>query len=249
MLAHHAGQRAPHPRARRRPRRARAQPRDDGGRVARAPLPPAREGPQVHRARATPAGSRPRRVHVRDASRDRRAWPRPGSATTCCSPTRSSIPTGWPGSRRSTRASPSRSTPRRPSTRPPRAGSREVLVDVNVGLPRCGCAPEDAGALADSARAGRTRGARRHGLRRSRRRTRRSRRARAPDGREHGAPRRGTCRRGWRRRLGRRHRHLRHQHVGHRDPGRLVRADGHRVRQARRCRSGTRSGRSRPSSP
>jgi D-serine deaminase-like pyridoxal phosphate-dependent protein len=32
-------------------------------------------------------------------------------------------------------------------------GVREVVVDVNVGLPRCGCAPENAGALADLARA------------------------------------------------------------------------------------------------
>ncbi|MGH0033170.1 MAG: alanine racemase [Myxococcota bacterium] len=32
-------------------------------------------------------------------------------------------------------------------------GVREVLVDVNVGLPRCGCAPEEAGRLADRARA------------------------------------------------------------------------------------------------
>ena len=32
-------------------------------------------------------------------------------------------------------------------------GIREVLVDVDVGLPRCGCAPADAGALADLARA------------------------------------------------------------------------------------------------
>lgn len=32
------------------------------------------------------------------------------------------------------------------------AGLREVLVDVNVGLPRCGCAPSDAGRLADAAR-------------------------------------------------------------------------------------------------
>ncbi|MCX6466445.1 MAG: alanine racemase [Pseudonocardiales bacterium] len=32
-------------------------------------------------------------------------------------------------------------------------GVREVLVDVNVGLPRCGIAPERAGALADAARA------------------------------------------------------------------------------------------------
>jgi D-serine deaminase-like pyridoxal phosphate-dependent protein len=31
-------------------------------------------------------------------------------------------------------------------------GIREVLIDVNVGLPRCGCAPDDAGTLADNAR-------------------------------------------------------------------------------------------------
>jgi D-serine deaminase-like pyridoxal phosphate-dependent protein len=34
-----------------------------------------------------------------------------------------------------------------------RAGIADVLVDVNVGLPRCGCAPADAGAVADNARA------------------------------------------------------------------------------------------------
>jgi D-serine deaminase-like pyridoxal phosphate-dependent protein len=33
-----------------------------------------------------------------------------------------------------------------------RGGVGEVLVDVNVGLPRCGCAPGDAGRLADLAR-------------------------------------------------------------------------------------------------
>ncbi len=33
------------------------------------------------------------------------------------------------------------------------AGIRRVLIDVNVGLPRCGCAPEGAGSLADLARA------------------------------------------------------------------------------------------------
>ncbi|HUP87044.1 MAG TPA: alanine racemase [Acidimicrobiales bacterium] len=32
-------------------------------------------------------------------------------------------------------------------------GVREVLIDVNVGLPRCGCDPEQAGRLADAARA------------------------------------------------------------------------------------------------
>ena len=31
-------------------------------------------------------------------------------------------------------------------------GIREVLVDVNVGLPRCGCSPDEAGRLADLAR-------------------------------------------------------------------------------------------------
>ena len=33
-----------------------------------------------------------------------------------------------------------------------RGGVCEVLIDVNVGLPRCGCAPEAAGRLADQAR-------------------------------------------------------------------------------------------------
>ena len=33
------------------------------------------------------------------------------------------------------------------------AGLHEVLIDVNVGLPRCGCHPDDAGPLADAARA------------------------------------------------------------------------------------------------
>src|SRR4051795_2377108 len=31
-------------------------------------------------------------------------------------------------------------------------GVRDVIIDVNVGLPRCGCAPEDAGRLAQLAR-------------------------------------------------------------------------------------------------
>jgi len=34
-----------------------------------------------------------------------------------------------------------------------RGGVREVLIDVNVGLPRCGCDPGDAGRLGDLARA------------------------------------------------------------------------------------------------
>ena len=39
-------------------------------------------------------------------------------------------------------------------------GVRRVLIDVNVGLPRCGCRPGDAGRLADLARSRRARGAR-----------------------------------------------------------------------------------------
>jgi D-threonine aldolase len=34
-----------------------------------------------------------------------------------------------------------------------RGGVNEVVIDVNVGLPRCGCPPEDSGRLADLARA------------------------------------------------------------------------------------------------
>ncbi len=33
-----------------------------------------------------------------------------------------------------------------------RGGVKEVLIDVNVGLPRCGCPPEEAGELAEMAR-------------------------------------------------------------------------------------------------
>ena len=45
------------------------------------------------------------------------------------------------------------------------AGIEHVLIDVNVGLPRCGCEPGDAGALADQAARPRARRPRRDGLR------------------------------------------------------------------------------------
>ena len=54
--------------------------------------------------------------------------------------------TGGPASR-------SPSTPTRRSTPPPRPASARCSIDVDVGLPRCGCDPADAGRLADLARA------------------------------------------------------------------------------------------------
>ncbi len=113
-----------------------------------------------------------------------------------------------------------------------RDGVQEVLIDVNVGLPRCGCRPERAGALAERAR--------RRGLR-----------VRGVMGYEgHAMPvedrarrqqvvadsmallSQGARRRGRRADLRRRHRELRPQPLGHRDPGRLLRAHGHRLREA-----------------
>ena len=44
-------------------------------------------------------------------------------------------------------------------------GVDEVVIDVNVGLPRCGCPPGEAGRLADMARASGLRRTRRDGLR------------------------------------------------------------------------------------
>ena len=69
-----------------------------------------------------------------------------------------------------------------------RAGVREVLIDVNVGLPRCGCAPgRRRRAWPTWPAAHGPRGARRHGLRGPRRRPRRPRRARTPGREQHGA--------------------------------------------------------------
>ena len=63
------------------------------------------------------------------------------------------MPPDWARSPAPVRASPSPSTPTRPSMPRCAAGVPEVLIDVNVGLPRCGCRPEAAGRLADRARA------------------------------------------------------------------------------------------------
>jgi len=111
-------------------------------------------------------------------------------------------------------------------------GVAEVVIDVNVGLPRCGCDPSDAGRLADSARAQglEVRGVMGYeghivGLKERAKRIDMIRPAMEallapmltsvatwsppaePD--------------------------LRHQHLGHRDPGRFLCVDGHSLRRAR----------------
>ena len=116
--------------------------------------------------------------------------------------------------------------------------SREVLIDVNVGLPRCGCDPDDAGRLAD--RRPQPRASRCAASWATRATSWRS--STAPSALRRSRSRMATLLRGARgrrrrRHLGRRHRHLRPQHVGHRDPGRLLRADGHRLRASSASRS------------
>ena len=99
-------------------------------------------------------------------------------------------------------------------------GVRSVLIDVEVGLPRCGATPATPAARRPRPRR-RARGARRDGLR-----------GPPDDGRgpaerieRVGAAMESCSARPTRRRrhrLGRRHRHVRHQHVVHRDPGRQL---------------------------
>ena len=62
------------------------------------------------------------------------------------------MPPGWANCRARGLESRSPLTRRRPSPRRRAARIPEVLIDVNVGLPRCGCSPGDAGRLADVAR-------------------------------------------------------------------------------------------------
>ena len=111
-------------------------------------------------------------------------------------------------------------------------GVTEVLIDVNVGLPRCGCDPDDAGRLADAARAAglEVRGVMGYeGHLMMADADAQARRGAGLDGAAAGGPRRGGGRRG----LGRRHRHLRGQPLGDRAPGRFVLPARHRLRPPR----------------
>ena len=190
----------------------------------------ARRSPPASTPPGTPRSRAPRRARPS-------AWPPPGSAPTCSSPTRSSTRAGsrrsppWP-----TRpASRSPSTARRRSTPPRSPGCGACVVDVDVGLPRCGCDPADAGRLADLARA---KGLEVRGVMgyEGHLMALEDRAAAARAGRRvDGAAGRGPRRRRRRHHLGRRHGHVRHPRDDRRDrgPGRQLRPDGHGVRQAR----------------
>ena len=146
------------------------------------------------------------------ASRSRRGSP-PRERGRGRAPTGSPRGKGAPGHARG-RLRPGRSRLPRP------AGVREVLIDVNVGLPRCGCDPGEAGWLADLARSLGLTGPRGDGLRGSCRRPRGCIRARRALPGVDGAARAGARRCRGRARQRRRHRDVRLQHVGDRDPGR-----------------------------
>src|SRR5579862_3247637 len=132
--------RAANARPGRRSRRPRSKPgRHDRRPAGKSPAPP-REGPQDHGPGRPPGRRRARRVHLRhhpggrgDGGRRARGRPAAGQRGGGRPPA---------GSRRGRRGA-----------RDAGGGLREVLIDVNVGLPRCGCAPADAGRLADAARA------------------------------------------------------------------------------------------------
>ena len=132
----------------------------------------ARQGAQVHRAGEPPGGGGPHRVHLRNRARnggDGTSWAR---RETSCSRTRWPTRTGSGALARAgariTVAVDSEAT----IDAAARAGVPEVLIDVNVGLPRCGCPPDDAGRLADRARARRPQRARGDGVRGPHRRPR-----------------------------------------------------------------------------
>ena len=203
-----------------------------------AALPGARLRPHVKAHKCTAlAREQASRGHVGLHRARRRAscsaWRAPGSATTCCSPTSRSTTTACRAladcGARVTVAVDSEATVDAAA----RNGIREVLIDVNVGIPRCGVAADDAGALADLARAAGSPCAARWATKATRcswptapKRAQLTDESMAMLARAHAAV-------GGDDPLRRRHRHLRRQHDRDRDPGRLVRADGHRVREAR----------------
>ena len=122
-----------------------------------AALPGARLRPHVKAHKCTAlAPSRPHAATSASRARHRAscsAWRAPASSTICCSRTSPSTTLDLRAlagcEARITVAVDSEAT----IDAAARNGIREVLVDVNVGIPRCGVRAADAGALADLARA------------------------------------------------------------------------------------------------
>ena len=132
----------------------RRQPRHHGGRAARARLRPHVKAHKCTALAQRQAAAGHRTFTLRHHPRRSRAWPPPAWATTCSWPTRSLDARRLGAVAASTaHGSPSPSTREATIAAAAAGGVREVLVDVDVGLPRCGCAPDDAGRLADRARA------------------------------------------------------------------------------------------------
>ena len=152
---------------------------------------------------------------------------------TCCLPTRCSTPVASARWRPTASGSPWPST-RRETIEGCRGRRRQRGADRRERRPAAlRLRPVGRRAAGGPGQAVRPRGARRDGLRGPRGRAGRRHRARRQVRGLDGTAARRACRRRRRDDLGRRHRHLCDQHVGERDPGRLVRSDGHRLRQAR----------------
>ena len=112
----------------------------------------AREGAQVHRPGFSSGGGGSHWVHVRHRARNGGHGPSRfgrGPPVGQRSGRRDAARRARRGGARITVAVDSETTIEAAAG----AGVPEVLIDVNVGLPRCGCPPERAGRLADRARA------------------------------------------------------------------------------------------------
>ena len=114
-----------------------------------------------------------------------------------------------------------------------RDGLREIVIDVNVGLPRCGCKPQQAGALADRARkkgllVRGVMGYEGHAMPVEDRAKRQEMVAQSMEilVKAHGDVGRRADLGGW-------HGQLRFEPLGQRDPGWLLRPHGHGLREAR----------------
>ena len=122
-----------------------------------AALPGARLRPHVKAHKCTAlareqAAPRPHALHVRDAARDRRHGPRRARRRPAARERDASTRTRLRAMADCRRAGHRRGRQRRDRRRGRRrTASAKCSIDVNVCMPRCGCAPDDARRLADRA--------------------------------------------------------------------------------------------------